>query len=164
MDPRVYFWRTMAGTEVDFVVKTDGGLVPIELKLSGTPRPAMAASVRLFQPDLGDEATPGIRGTPGRYPSAFGSGCDRHALCGPVSVKYRSGALRPQLEWSHPGDQLNRPWAFAVHSDWAGRLGQHRTPHRAGPDHAGHAPNEPRSNRHDAPGGRHLPCVASIFT
>ncbi len=49
MDPRVYFWRTMAGTEVDFVVETAEGLVPIEVKLSATPRPAMASTVRSFQ-------------------------------------------------------------------------------------------------------------------
>ena len=37
MDPRVYFWRTQAGTEVGFVVDTGAGLVPIEVKLSATP-------------------------------------------------------------------------------------------------------------------------------
>ena len=74
MDPRVYFWRTMAGTEVDFVVETDGGLVPIEVKLSGTPRPAMAASVRLFQRDLADEATPGYVVHPGDIQLPLGLG------------------------------------------------------------------------------------------
>ncbi len=74
MDPRVYFWRTMAGTEVDFVVETDEGLVPIEVKLSGTPRPAMAASVRLFQRDLADEATPGYVVHPGDIQLPLGLG------------------------------------------------------------------------------------------
>jgi len=40
LDPRVYYWRTMVGTEVDFLVETAGNLVPIEVKLSATPRPA----------------------------------------------------------------------------------------------------------------------------
>ena len=40
IDPHLYFWRTQAGTEVDFVVDTGAGLVPIEVKLSATPRPA----------------------------------------------------------------------------------------------------------------------------
>ena len=31
-DPNVYFWRTSAGSEVDFVVETGGKLVPIECK------------------------------------------------------------------------------------------------------------------------------------
>ncbi len=74
MDPRVYFWRTMAGTKVDFVVETDEGLVPIEVKLSGTPRPAMAASVRLFQRDLADEATPGYVVHPGDIQLPLGLG------------------------------------------------------------------------------------------
>ncbi len=52
IDPQVYFWRTMAGTEVDFVVETSEGLVPIEVKLSATPRPAMAATIRTFQGDM----------------------------------------------------------------------------------------------------------------
>lgn len=74
MDPRVYFWRTMAGTEVDFVVETGTGLVPIEVKLSGTPRPGMAASVRLFQRDLADTATPGYVVHPGDIQLPLGSG------------------------------------------------------------------------------------------
>ena len=74
IDPRVYFWRTMAGTEVDFVVETNEGLVPIEVKLSGTPRPAMAASVRLFQRDLADKATPGYVVHPGDIQLPLGLG------------------------------------------------------------------------------------------
>ena len=36
--PRVFFWRTRAGTEVDIVVESDGRFVPVEVKLSATPR------------------------------------------------------------------------------------------------------------------------------
>ena len=74
MDPRVYFWRTLAGTEVDFVVETDVGLVPIEVKLSGTPRPAMAASVKSFQRDLADAAVPGYVVHPGTIQLPLASG------------------------------------------------------------------------------------------
>ena len=59
IEPRVYFWRTSTGTEVDIVVETEGKLVPIEVKLSATPRPAMAASVEAFQRDFGKRALPG---------------------------------------------------------------------------------------------------------
>lgn len=59
LDPQVYFWRTAAGTEVDFIVDTGSGLVPLEVKLSSTPRPAMASSIRAFQRDLGSLAMPG---------------------------------------------------------------------------------------------------------
>ena len=73
-DPRVYFWRTTAGTEVDFVVETDDGLVPIEVKLSGTPRSGMAASIRSFQRDLADAATQGYVVHPGEIQLPLGSG------------------------------------------------------------------------------------------
>ncbi len=59
LSPRVYFWRTTAGSEVDFVVDVGGKLVPIEVKLSGTPRPAMARSIRVLRKDLGHRAWPG---------------------------------------------------------------------------------------------------------
>ena len=38
-EPRVTFWRTVAGTEVDFVVETGDGPVPIEARLSGDAPP-----------------------------------------------------------------------------------------------------------------------------
>jgi predicted AAA+ superfamily ATPase len=59
VDPRVYFWRTSAGVEVDIVVEVEGRLVPIEVKLSATPRPAMATNIRAFQEDFGKRALPG---------------------------------------------------------------------------------------------------------
>lgn len=65
LEPRVYFWRTMAGTEVDIVVETGGRLVPVEVKLSSTPRPAMANAIKIFQKDLGEVAMPGYVVHPG---------------------------------------------------------------------------------------------------
>ncbi len=65
MDPQIYFWRTTAGTEVDFVVETSGGLVPIEVKLSATPRPAMAAAIKTFQGDMGSKSMAGYVVHPG---------------------------------------------------------------------------------------------------
>lgn len=59
VDPRVYFWRTAAGTEVDFVVETDQGLVPVEVKVSATPRPGMAKTIRALQSDLAGSLRPG---------------------------------------------------------------------------------------------------------
>ena len=73
-EPQVYFWRTSAGTEVDIVVETGGRLVPIEVKLSATPRPAMAAAIRTFRADFGEKAAPGYVVHPGdvRLPLAPG--------------------------------------------------------------------------------------------
>lgn len=44
-NPQIYFWRTSYGAEVDIVVDASGKLIPIEVKLSATPRPAMATHV-----------------------------------------------------------------------------------------------------------------------
>ena len=65
IDPQIFFWRTMAGTEVDFVVDVGGRLVPIEVKLSATPRPVMAAAIKTFHGDLGRAALPGYAVHPG---------------------------------------------------------------------------------------------------
>ncbi len=61
----MYFWRTSAGSEVDFVVESGGRLIPIEVKLSATPRPAMASGIRAFCEDLGARARPGYVIHPG---------------------------------------------------------------------------------------------------
>ncbi len=73
-DPNVYFWRTSAGSEVDFVVETGGKLVPIEVKLSATPRPAMATAIRTLQQDLGAAALPGYVVHPGDIRLPLGPG------------------------------------------------------------------------------------------
>jgi len=57
--PRVYFWRTSDGHEVDIIVEHAGRLVPIEVKATATPKPAMAKDVRLFQELFGSMAAPG---------------------------------------------------------------------------------------------------------
>jgi predicted AAA+ superfamily ATPase len=51
-EPRVYFWRTTAGTEVDLVVEQAGRCIPIEAKLSSTPRPKMAFAIGAFRRDF----------------------------------------------------------------------------------------------------------------
>jgi hypothetical protein len=64
-EPQVYFWRTSAGVEVDLVVESGGKLIPIEAKLSATPRPAMASGIRAFQEDLREKAASGFVIHPG---------------------------------------------------------------------------------------------------
>lgn len=48
----MYFWRTSAGTEVDFIVEDTGRCIPIEAKLSSTPRPRMASGIEAFRRDF----------------------------------------------------------------------------------------------------------------
>ena len=74
MTPQVFFWRTLAGTEVDIVVDVGGKLVPIEVKLSATPRPAMARAIRTLQSDLGDEVAAGYVVHPGDVRLPLGPG------------------------------------------------------------------------------------------
>ena len=57
--PRCTSWRTSTGAEVDFVVNTGSVLVPIEVKTSATPRPAMASGIVAFRELLGTKAAPG---------------------------------------------------------------------------------------------------------
>lgn len=64
-EPMVYFWRTASGTEVDLVVETGGKLIPIEAKLSATPRPATAHGIKAFRRDFGDKAGAGYVVHPG---------------------------------------------------------------------------------------------------
>ena len=64
-EPQVYFWRTTAGAEVDFVIEVNGRVVPIEVKVSSTPKPAMARGIAAFQKDYADRAAKGYVIHPG---------------------------------------------------------------------------------------------------
>jgi len=43
--PRIHFWRTAAGNEVDFLVQSGAKLIPVEAKLTATPTPGQAGQV-----------------------------------------------------------------------------------------------------------------------
>ena len=86
IDPRVFFWRTVAGTEVDFVVETGGQLVPIEVKLSATPRPANGRRHQDIPRRYAQRGTARIRGPSGRHPPAPRRGRDCVAFCRPVAL------------------------------------------------------------------------------
>ena len=74
VEPQMYFWRTSSGSEVDVVIEDAGKLVPIEVKLSATPKPAFASSIKMFRQDYGDRVLPGYVVHPGdvRLPLASG--------------------------------------------------------------------------------------------
>ena len=48
-EPRISFWRTATGEEVDVLVETAKGLLPVEVKASATPTPAMARGIQRFR-------------------------------------------------------------------------------------------------------------------
>ena len=58
-EPRIWFWRTSAGMEVDFIVETERGPVPVEVKATATPLPAHASSIRAFAALFPGETRPG---------------------------------------------------------------------------------------------------------
>lgn len=55
-DARIHFWRTSTGMEVDFLVEKGRRLIPIEVKLSATPRPSMASGIGAIRRDLGKKS------------------------------------------------------------------------------------------------------------
>jgi len=57
--PALYYWRTAAGSEVDVVIETQDNLIPLEIKLSETPRPEMAKEIIGFQRDFAGKAGQG---------------------------------------------------------------------------------------------------------
>jgi hypothetical protein len=64
-EPRIYFWRTSNGVEVDIIVETGGRLIPIEVKASATPRPDMAKGIKTFHQDFMEKAADGYVVHPG---------------------------------------------------------------------------------------------------
>ena len=59
IDPHIYFWRTSHGAEVDIVIEQEGRLIPIEVKQTATPRPAMASGLISFMSDYSDKTNKG---------------------------------------------------------------------------------------------------------
>lgn len=73
-EPSLYYWRTAAGAEVDVLIETQSGLVPIEIKLSETPRPEMAKELLTFRRDFKGKALPGYVVHPGSVVLPLGEG------------------------------------------------------------------------------------------
>jgi uncharacterized protein len=57
--PEILYWRTVAGTEVDFVIERKGRLLPIEIKATRRPNLAAAKNLEAFLDDY-PEAPAGL--------------------------------------------------------------------------------------------------------
>lgn len=57
--PRLYFWRTATGVEVDVLVEHEQSLIPVEVKSGATTTPVMGRSLGRLRADLGDVVAPG---------------------------------------------------------------------------------------------------------
>ena len=73
-EPAMYFWRTAGGSEVDLIIDTQEKLIPIEIKLSATPRPEMASSISSLKKDFGERILPGYVVHPGDTVLPLGGG------------------------------------------------------------------------------------------
>jgi predicted AAA+ superfamily ATPase len=73
-EPAFYFWRTASGAEVDLIVESQSKLIPIECKLSATPRPEMAKEIANFRRDFGDRTANGYVVHPGKMVLPLGGG------------------------------------------------------------------------------------------
>jgi hypothetical protein len=58
--PEVFYWRTAAGEEVDFVIETGRMLIPIEVKAGPRPRLADARHLASFRAEYGRQARPAL--------------------------------------------------------------------------------------------------------
>ncbi len=59
LDPHLYFWRTATGIEVDLLLDDGSNLVPVEVKQTATPRPAMTRTIRSFMSDVSNSSQRG---------------------------------------------------------------------------------------------------------
>ncbi len=56
----IYYWRTVSGEEVDFVLEVGGRLLPIEVKATTRPRLSDARHLRSFRQEYGEQARGGL--------------------------------------------------------------------------------------------------------
>lgn len=56
----LFYWRTAAGEEVDFVIEAGRRLLPIEVKTTARPRLGDAAHLRSFRGEYGKKARAGL--------------------------------------------------------------------------------------------------------
>jgi len=56
----VFYWRTVNGEEVDFVIEANGRLLPIEVKSTSRPRLGDAMKLRTFRKEYSDVARSGL--------------------------------------------------------------------------------------------------------
>lgn len=56
----IFHWRTVGGEEVDFIIETADGLLPIEVKATTRPRLGDTSNLRLFRQEYGAQARSGL--------------------------------------------------------------------------------------------------------
>ncbi|WP_297360582.1 ATP-binding protein [Acidiferrobacter sp.] len=74
LEPRFYFWRTATGDEVDLVIETATGLLPLEIKATATPSPIMARGIFRFREWVREARADGLVVHTGRVRTPLGGG------------------------------------------------------------------------------------------
>lgn len=64
-EARIWFWRTTAGVEVDFVLEREQRLTPIECKTTSTPRREFAQAIEVLRAELPNKTDTGYVVHPG---------------------------------------------------------------------------------------------------
>ena len=72
--PRIHFWRTSTGREVDFVLDLNLRLTPVEAKLNMTPNPRMAEGITVFRKDYHGQVDQGYVIHPGEAETEVAEG------------------------------------------------------------------------------------------
>ncbi|MFH1018333.1 MAG: ATP-binding protein [Pseudomonadota bacterium] len=57
---KLFYWRTLAGAEVDLVLEVQGKLIPIEIKAGPRPASRLLKGIRQFMTDFGEKAPFGL--------------------------------------------------------------------------------------------------------
>jgi predicted AAA+ superfamily ATPase len=70
--PRLYFWRTSAGAEVDLLIENGQQIIPVEIKTTTTLWPSLGDPIRTFFKDFPDRATRGYVIHPGDQKTGIG--------------------------------------------------------------------------------------------
>lgn len=73
-EPRLGFWRTATGEEVDLLIETPTGLLPIEVKAGATPSAAMARGIHRFREQVANVRPEGYVVHPGDTLLPLGQG------------------------------------------------------------------------------------------
>ncbi len=60
LQPAIYFWRTSAGNEIDFVIESGSEIFPLEAKLGATARPEIAKEIITFISSFSGKARRGF--------------------------------------------------------------------------------------------------------
>jgi uncharacterized protein len=72
--PRLYFWRTGAGAEIDLMIEEGRELIPVEIKLTSTPQTKMGQTIRQLKKDLKGRITRGYVIHQGKHFLPLGEG------------------------------------------------------------------------------------------